>query len=223
MRPIAAPVCVAVALVALVALVARPARADFEFQVAAGGGIKWMRAMPTLEGEETSTSARTLPAQDVATGGGSVTALGGSFDLSVVLDDHWVLPGFGLGAYAAVGSYPTVLTSVDGSVARVRPWTMVEIDLLGPGIGYRITKRRFMFSGALRSGLSIMRVSSSVAAGTDTQERALTGVSVMVQAELEACRRLDPGTRVCLQVAPRLYDFGGLNGATFGLRVEWGR
>lgn len=183
-----------------------------------------MRAMPTLHREAAiSGSARTLHAQDVAAGGGSVTALGGSFDVSVVLDDHWLLPGFGFGAYAAIGTYPSVLTSVDGSVARVRPWTMVELDLLGPGIGYRIKKRRFMFSGTLRAGLSMLRVGSSIASGADAQEEALTRFSPLVQAELEACRRVDPVTRVCLQIAPRLYNFGGLNGATFGLRVEWGR
>ncbi len=217
-RPLAASLAAGAVL-----LSAPLAHADFDFELGAGGGIKWMRTLPTLQAEATNTSARSLPAQDVATGGGSVTALGGSFDLSVVLDDHWMIPGFGLGVYGAIGSYPSVLTTVDGSIARVRPWTMFAIDLLSPGIGYRIKKRRFMFSGAIRSGVSIMHVDGSIAGAKDEQPMALTGVSVLVQAELEACRRLDPVTRVCLQVAPRLYDFGSLNGATFGLRVEWGR
>lgn len=199
------------------------ARADFDLELGAGGGFKWMRTLPTLQAEATNTSARSLPAQDVTTGGGSVTALGGSFDVSVVLDDHWMIPGFGLGVYGAIGSYSSVLTSVDGSIARVRPWTMFEIDLLAPGIGYRIKRRRFMFSGAIRTGISLMHVDGSIAGAADEQPMGLSGASVLVQAELEACRRLDPVTRVCLQVAPRLYDFGSLNGATFGVRVEWGR
>ena len=43
-----------------------------------------------------------------------------------------------------------------------------------------------------------------------------------LQTDIKACRRLDPTTRLCLQVAPRLYDFGFVNGATVGLRIEWG-
>ena len=213
---------VAASLCAALAVAPSLARADIDFQFATGGGIKWMPTLPTLQGEGTTTSARELPENDVATGG-AVTALGGSFDLGVVLGDHWIVPGFGFGVYAAIGSYPTVLTSVDGSIARVRPWTMVEADALMPGIGYRVKRRRFMFSAALRTGVSFMRVSGSIAGAAETQPMALSGVSPMLQAELEACRRLDPGTRLCLQVAPRLYDFGRLNGATFGMRVEWGR
>ena len=71
-----------------VLLSAPHARADFDFELGAGGGFKWMRTLPSLQAEATNTSARSLPSQDVATGGGSVTALGGSFDLSVVLDDR---------------------------------------------------------------------------------------------------------------------------------------
>ena len=213
-----------VATVVCAALAVTPslARADVDFQFATAGGVKWMRALPTLRAEAATTSARELPEQDVATGG-AVTALGGSFDLGVVLDDHWIVPGFGFGVYAAIGSYPTILTSADGSIAHVRPWTMIEADLLLPGIGYRVKRRRFMFSAALRTGASFMRVSGSIAGAVESQPVALRGVSAMVQAELEACRRLDPVTRLCLQIAPRLYDFGGLNGATFGVRVEWGR
>jgi hypothetical protein len=51
----------------------------------------------------------------------------------------------------------------------------------------------------------------------------LRAASFLVQAELEACRRLDPTTRLCLQVAPRIFDHELLNGVMFGLRMEWGR
>ena len=219
--PDARPLVAAAACVALL-IASSPARADVDFQVATGGGVKWMPTLPTLRGEATSTSARELPAQDVATGG-AVTAVGGSFDLGMVINDRWIVPGFGFGGYAAVGSYPTILTSVDGSIAHVRPWTMVEIDVLMPGLGYRVKRRRFMFSAALRTGVSIMRVSGSIAGAGEAQPMPLTGASMMAQVEIEACRRLDPATRLCLQIAPRLYDFGSLNGATFGMRVEWGR
>jgi hypothetical protein len=143
--------------------------------------------------------------------------------MSFIVGDRWSIPGFGVGAYGAVGSYPAIVTSVDGSIARVRPWSTYAVDVLLPGIGYRIKQRRFMFSASVRTGVSLMHVGGSVAGGADEQQFSLSGASPLLQAELEVCRRLDPVTRACLQVAPRLYDFGIMNGAIFGLRVEWGR
>ena len=68
-----------------------------------------------------------------------------------------------------------------------------------------------------------MSMGGSIAGGTGDSSTSLSGFSGVLQAELAACRRLDPVTRVCVQVAPRIYDFGFMNGATLGLRVEWGR
>ena len=68
-----------------------------------------------------------------------------------------------------------------------------------------------------------MHTSGSVSGAGASTLMTLSGTSLLVQAEIEACRRLDPMTRMCLQAAPRIYDFGFVNGATFGLRVEWGR
>jgi hypothetical protein len=212
----AALVCAAVVLAAPVA------HADVDFQVAAGAGVSWIRTMPTLTSDPVSTAAREVPAHDVPIGG-SVGALGGSLDLSIITSDRWFIPMAGFGAYGAVGSYPTVLSSVDGSIARIRPWSTYEIDILLPGIGYRVIRRRFMFSASLRSGVSSLHVGGSIAGGNDTQPVSYSGFSPLIQAEIEACRRLDPVTRVCLQAAPRVYNFGIVNGATFGLRVEWGR
>ena len=61
------------------------------------------------------------------------------------------------------------------------------------------------------------------APGTDTVPLDLSAASIVLQAEIEACRRLDPTTRVCLHVAPRFYDFSAANGITAGIRMEWGR
>jgi hypothetical protein len=214
--------CLIASVSAAIALAARPAHADLDFQVAAGAGVSWIRTMPTLKSERTSTAARELPEHQVPIGG-SVTALGGSFDLSLVASDRWFIPAAGFAAYGAIGNYPTVLTSIDGSIARIRPWTTYEIDILLPGIGYRIKRRRFMFSASVRTGVTSLHVDGSIAGGADQQAVSYVGFSPMVQAEIEACRRVDPVTRVCLQIAPRIYDFGIMNGATFGLRVEWGR
>jgi hypothetical protein len=83
--------------------------------------------------------------------------------------------------------------------------------------------RRFMFVASLRTGVSGMFMNGSIAGGSGEMPTALSAKSGMLQVELEACRRLDPGTRVCAQLAPRIYDFGFINGATLGLRIEWGR
>lgn len=179
--------------------------------------------MPSLS----STSIASTPARNVGEGkipiGGSLVAIGAGFDLGVTVDDRWVVPLLGFAGYGTIGTYDTVVTSIDGSIARVRPWSTYEIDALLPGIGYRWKKRRFLFSASLRSGVVALGANGSIAGGTESTPISLSGISGLLQAEIEACRRLDPVTRVCLQVAPRIYNFGFMNGATFGLRVEWGR
>jgi hypothetical protein len=204
------------------AMGAESARADVELQAAAIGGVAWTRSAPTLQTAQTTLSSRELRETDVEVGG-SLLAVGGGFDLGLALDDHVFLPGFGFAGYGAVGSYDAVLTSADGSIVRARPWTMYRFDALLPGVGYRMKARRFMFVASLRTGFSSMHMVSSIASGADATEVSLSAVSGILQVELEACRRLDPVTRICGQLAPRIYDFGFLNGATLGLRVEWGR
>lgn len=221
-RAAAAHVVAVVSVVGTIVGSLRPARADFDIQAAVTGGVSWRRAVPTLTGEATSTAARDVPESGVPIGG-ALTSLGAAFDLGVTIDDRWIVPTLGLGGYGALGSYDTVVTSADGSIARVRPWTTYEIDALLPGLGYRAKQRRFMFSASVRSGLTYLHANGSVAGGGDEQPMKLSGYSLLVQAEIEACRRLDPMTRACLHIAPRIYDFGFMNGATFGLRVEWGR
>lgn len=199
-----------------------PARADIELEVAATGGLAWTRSLPTLKSASTLTAAREVRESQVAIGG-SLFAMGGGVDVGLTLDDRIYLPGIGFAGYGAVGSYDTVLTSADGSIARARPWTTYRLDFLLPGIGYRMKLRRFMFVASVRTGVSGMYMEGSIAGGDGEALASLSGVSGVVQVELEACRRLDPVTRICAQLAPRIYDFGFMNGATLGLRVEWGR
>ena len=210
------------ASIGAVVLSARVAHADVGFDMSGGPSVRWIRTMPTLSSSGVTTAAREVPEQQVAMGD-SLVALGGAFDMGFVVDDRWVVPGFGFGAYGAVGSYSAIVTSVDGSIARVRPWSTYAVELLLPGVGYRVKRRRFMFSASLRTGVSGVKVRGSVAGGADEQPLPLAAWSPMLQAELEVCRRLDPSTRACLQVAPRIYDFSIMNGATFGLRIEWGK
>jgi hypothetical protein len=144
-------------------------------------------------------------------------------DVELTVDDRWKVPLVGGNAAWAVGSYDTVLTSFDGSIAHVRPWSTFRGDLLLPGIGRRWKHRRNMWAAAIRTGVSFATVDGAVAAGAESVPLDLSARTLLVQVELEACRRLDPTTRVCLQLVPRLYEHELLNGLTFGLRMEWGR
>ncbi len=211
-----------VAVAAAIVTHAEPAHADVDFQLAGTTGAAWMRALPTLHSAALSTAARDVPDARIPVGG-SLTWMGAGFELGMTVDAHVVIPGLGIAAYAAVGSYDTVLTSADGSIATVRPWTAFRIDVPLPGIGYRVKERRWMFQADIRTGISIMSLNGTIAGGSSETETPLTAITPMLVAEVEACRRLDPVTRVCLQVAPRIYDFGVMNGGTLGLRVEWGR
>jgi hypothetical protein len=80
-----------------------------------------------------------------------------------------------------------------------------------------------MFETSIRTGISAMYMGGSIAGGTSDVATSLSAYSGVLEVQLEACRRLDPVTRICLQAAPRIYDFGFMNGGTLGLRVEWGR
>jgi hypothetical protein len=201
---------------------ARSARADVDFQLAGTAGAAWMRALPTLSSPSTTTAAREVPEARIPIGG-SLTWAGAGFDLGATVNDRIVVPGIGIAGYGAIGSYDTVLTSADGSIARAHPWTAYRLDILLPGIGYRWKHRRFMFETSLRTGISAMYMSGSIAGGSGDVATSLSAYSAVLEVQVEACRRLDPVTRVCLQVAPRIYDFGFMNGGTLGLRVEWGR
>ena len=127
---------------------ATPARADVDFQLAATAGAAWMRSLPALTAPSTTTAAREVPESRVPIGG-SLTWLGAGFELGMTLDDHIVIPGLGIAGYGAVGSYDTIVTAADGSIARVRPWSAYRLDVLLPGIGYRMKHRRFMFEASL--------------------------------------------------------------------------
>lgn len=200
----------------------RPARADVDFQLAGTAGAAWMRSLPALTSPSITTAAREVPESRVPVGG-SLTWAGAAFEIGMTVDDRIIIPGLGIGGYGAVGSYDTIVTSADGSIARARPWTAYRLDVLLPGIGYRMKARRFMFEASIRTGVSGMYMDGSIAGGTGDSPVGLSAYSGVVQVELEACRRLDPVTRVCLVVAPRIYDFGFMNGGTLGLRWELGR
>lgn len=186
----------------------------------AGGG--WLRETPDLQSEGISLESRRLGEGTLRSRGG-IAMLGFGFDTELTIDDRWKVPLSGVNFWWATGRYDAVNTSFDGSIAHVQPWTGYRIDLLFPGFGRRIKLRRNMVSFAFRTGASRLRMDGTVAAGASENELALTRWTFLAQIEVEGCRRLDPTTRVCLQIVPRVYEHTLLNGLTVGIRMEWGR
>lgn len=208
---------------AAVCLLARPARADYDLQFAAGFGAGYLRKTPALDGPGVSTTARDVPKGTVASRGGSLMMLGGTFDMQLTIDDRWMLPLLGGNLSWAVGSYDRVASSLDGSSVTYRPHTAFRGDLYLVGFGRRWKHRRYMFSVAARTGFSRLAIDGSVAAGAESTQMRLVANTFLFQIEAEGCRRLDPERRICFQVAPRIYEHEAINGVTFGLRMEWGR
>jgi len=207
----------------LATAITRPAHADWDFQLGASMAGGWLRETPDFTTEKMSTTARDISEGTVRSRGG-LAMMGLGFDTDLIIDDRWKVPTLGGNAFWAIGSYSSLITSRDGSVVRLRPWTTWRGDILLPGIGRRWKHRRYMVEAALRTGVSWMQVAGSVAAGGDRVELTNTqAITFLLQAEIEGCRRLDPTTRVCLQIVPRLYEHGWLNGGTVGIRMEWGR
>jgi hypothetical protein len=203
------------------AMIPRVARADVAIELVLSPGMTWTRDMPALTSEPVSTASRDIPKQSIATRG-SLASIGGYADTQITFGDRTTMPLFGFGIYGAVGSYDSVTTSADGSIARLRPWTTMRYDLLLPGVGARFKKRRWMVEVGVRTGVSWLAMHGSVADGADTQRIDPSGASFLLVGAVSGCRRLDPFQRLCVEIAPRLYDFGFLNGATVGLRYEWG-
>lgn len=209
-------------LVLVASVSASEARADVDFQVATTVSGAWLRETPDLDAKSVTTSARDVGAGRVRTGGGlAMAGVGG--DVELTIDDRWKVPLFGGMFFWAVGSYDATITTFDGSIARLRPWTTVRGDFLLPGVGRRWKHRRNMWGVAVRTGVSVAAMGGSVAAATETAALEMSAGTFLLQLELEGCRRLDPTTRACLQVVPRLYEHQLLNGLTVGLRMEWGR
>lgn len=200
----------------------RDARADWDFQIGAMASGGWLRETPDLESDAVSLDSRRIGEGRLRSRGG-IAMLGIGSDAEFTIDDRWKVPVGGAQLWWATGSYDSVNTSFDGSIAQQKPWTAYRIDLLFPGFGRRIKLRRNMVSFAVRTGASRIRMDGSVAAGTTSTEIELTKWTFLAQVEVEGCRRLDPSTRICLQIAPRLYEHSFLNGLSIGFRMEWGR
>ena len=203
-------------------LVTRPAAADADFQFAVGLNAGYLRKIPSLSADKVSTSARDIAAGDVRARGG-LWLLGGTVDLQLTIDDRWTVPLLGATAMWATGQAAPIGSSLDGSIAQLRPHTAFRGDVLLLGLGRRWKHRRFMYGIAARTGVSWISMDGDVAAGASRTALDLAATTFLFTVEAEGCRRLDPELRMCFQVVPRVYEHQFLNGVTFGLRMEWGR
>src|SRR5207244_2385714 len=138
---------------------------------------------------------------------------------------RWEFPIFGLTGGGAIGQSPRVVSSVDGTMVEMKPWTAGAITLLLPGVGMRFKARRWMFSANVRFVATWVWEQAAYASGRWTDERppALWASTFGSRAHLEACRRLDFEQRLCIFAEPHLYEFSGMNGASAGLRWEYGK
>lgn len=198
------------------------ARADWDLQLATSMGGGWLREAPDMDADKISLASRDIGKGSLKNRGGlGMMGLGG--DVELTLTDKWKFPLAGVAMWWTMGTYDGVTTSYDGSIAHIHPWSTFRGDVLLPGIGRRIKLRRNMISFALRTGVTWMKMDGDVATGGSKAPLDLSAVSFLVQAEVEACRRFDPTTRLCVQVAPRVYEYTLMNGLTVNLRLEWGR
>jgi hypothetical protein len=186
--------------------------------------VAWFPRMPTLrttfpkdfDGTPHEGQSGELP----SSGHGQFAAVGA--EVAIAIDRHWGLPLVGVALGGAVGGYPSVVTSVDGVPMTLKPWSAGYVYMQGLGLEYRARARRWMFEAGVRGGVSIVWMKTSIAVGGDEYAGSGVAISPTLKGDLAVCRRLDPTQRACLFVAPSIYEFGLLNGASLGLRWEVG-
>lgn len=202
---------------------ASSARGDTSaFQLSADVHTQWVRALPEVQHSATDDQlVRPLGDATIPTGT-PATFLGAGFALELVVRDHLRLPLLGLSIAGTIGGAPRVRSSIDGSIVEVDTWKTGLATLLLPGYGFRAKERRWMFEGAVQPGMAYLFTSGSAASGAQSSDMSFHATTFVLQADLAACRRIDPVNRACLFVAPTLYEFGWWNGGTIGLRWEVG-
>lgn len=201
----------------------RPARHDGEISLDVRD--YWLRSMPTFSlSDATQIGVRSVGAGVLPTTG-EQHFLGFGVDSKYVYQQRWEFPIIGLVGAGAIGQSPRVVTSLDGTMVDMKPWTAAAFTLLLPGVGLRFKSGRWMFGANVRFAASFVWEQVSFASGRSTDETppAVWAATFGARAHAEICRRLDPEERLCLFIEPHLYEFSGMNGGSAGLRWEYGR
>lgn len=205
-------------------LTTQPRESSVRFFLTLDGGVDWFRRLPSLS---FASDPEQLPGRDVAARPLPRTPNAllwqGSLSVGLRIGDHWVVPVVGMSlGLGMLGWNPKLVTSSDGSMVSVLP-RVTQVTFLLPGIGRRWTQRRWDFSASVRTLAMYTAMPATVASGGTTTDITVDAWSLGIRGELDACRRLDPANRLCLVVAPHLYESGFLNGGSAGLRWEIGR
>jgi hypothetical protein len=141
-----------------------------------------------------------------------------------LLTRHFVIPLASLDFYSAAGLYDEQRTSIDGSIAHLRPWTGNIWDLGIGGFGFRTDVRRWTLSATARTGFTLESVGADAAWGNGTYDLGTGAINPYLRLDLEACRRLDPLERVCLVVSPNVYAYDQtFHGGMLSFRYELGK
>jgi hypothetical protein len=185
----------------------------------------WLRSMPQFSlSDPTPIGVRSV-------GTGTLPSTGEQHFLALAIDTKYIynqrfeFPIFGLVGGGAVGQSPRVVSSVDGTMVDMKPWTAGAFTFLLPGVGFRFRERRWMFGANVRMVATLVweQVTFASGASKDDSPPALWAATFGARAHVEACRRLDLESRLCLFVEPHLYEFSALNGGSAGLRWEFGK
>jgi hypothetical protein len=179
-------------------------------RVFASFGADWLRELPRFSHE-----GRELP----SSGPLGMWRLQAGIDL--VLSRRYVVALGAIGVGGTLGPTDRIMTSTEGSPVALRPWTTGMITLSGPGLGLRITERRWTFAGTARGVLSYLWMDAEIVRGRiqeTTVDRWVPGLRL----DFEACRRISPQDNACLFVEARTYDTTLFNGGSVGLRWEFG-
>ena len=137
---------------------------------------------------------------------------------------HLVIPLVSFDVYFATGGYAEQRTSIDGSIAHLRPWTGGLYDLGLGGLGVRVNERRWTFAATGRLGIDFETQKADAAYGSLTYELDPRQAFPYLRVDLEACRRLDPLERLCLVASPNVFAFDQtLHGGMLFFRYEYGK
>jgi hypothetical protein len=220
MRAAVALVAVAAVVTALTATtVARADGVDAYFQ--AGGGATMVPGNDLHVGSPTSVGARQVS--------GSLRVPSNTFYASAEIGfglqtKHVVIPVLSLGTSTSAGLYDEQRSSIDGSIAHIRPWTGNLYDFGFGGIGYRTNYRRWTFAATGRFGVTYETMGADAAYGSSTYDLGPAQWFAYVRLDVEACRRLDPLERICLVASPNVFAFDQtFHGGMLSFRYELGK
>jgi hypothetical protein len=216
--------CIVLASAAVAApSAAAPTTHDWELSLDARA--LYLRDMPRFEIDAPTPTARRSVGTGWLPSTGTQPFNGLGADSAYVLDQRWQFPIFGIVVAGAIGESPRVISSVDGTIVAMKPWTSGAFSFLLPGVGVRGKSRRWLFDASVRPVATVVWMSTQYGSGEvqDGATSIIQASTLGARGHLEVCRRLDPDDRLCAFVDPHIYEFSAMNGGTIGLRWEWGR